>query len=38
VLFRSEIVGHVLGPNGFISTLASAVLTINIRASGREIS
>ena len=33
-----EIVGHVLGPNGFISTLASAVLTINIRASGREIS
>lgn len=33
-----ELVGHVLGPNGFISTLASAALTINIRASGREIS
>lgn len=33
-----EIVGHVLAPNGFISTLASATLSINIRASGREIS
>lgn len=33
-----ELVGHVLAPNGFISTLASAALTINIRASGREIS
>ena len=33
-----ELVGHVLNPNGFISTLASAPLTINIRASGREIS
>jgi hypothetical protein len=33
-----ELVGHVLNPNGFISTLASAALTINIRASGREIS
>lgn len=32
-----EIVGHALAPNGFISTLASAVLSINIRASGREI-
>lgn len=33
-----ELVGHTLAPNGFISTLASASLTINIRASGREIS
>jgi hypothetical protein len=33
-----ELVGHVIGPNGFISTLASAALAINIRASGREIS
>lgn len=32
-----EIVGHTLAPNGFISTLASAALSINIRASGREI-
>ena len=33
-----ELVGHILNSNGFISTLASAPLTINIRASGREIS
>jgi vancomycin resistance protein YoaR len=33
-----EVVGHILGSNGFISTLASATLSINIRASGREIS
>lgn len=32
-----EIVGHVLAPNGFISTLASAATSINIRASGREV-
>jgi vancomycin resistance protein YoaR len=32
-----EIVGHALAPNGFISTLASASLSVNIRASGREI-
>ena len=32
-----EIVGHVLAPNGFISTLAGATLAINIRASGREV-
>jgi hypothetical protein len=32
-----EIVGHILAPNSFISTLASATLAINIRASGREI-
>lgn len=32
-----EIVGHVLNNGGFISTLASAATSINIRASGREI-
>ena len=33
-----EIVGQVLAPGGFISTIASAATSINIRASGREIS
>lgn len=33
-----ELVGHIIPPNGFISTLASAAASINIRASGREIS
>lgn len=33
-----EIVGHILPPGGFISTLASAAAAVNIRASGREIS
>lgn len=33
-----ELVGHVLAPSGFISTVASAGSAINIRASGREIS
>lgn len=32
-----EIVGHMLAPNGFISTIASAATTINIRASGRQV-
>lgn len=32
-----EVVGHILAPNGFISTLASVALSINIRASGREV-
>ena len=32
-----EVVGHVLAPNGFISTLASASSSLTIRASGREI-
>lgn len=32
-----EIVGQVLAPGGFISTIASALNTINIRASGREV-
>ena len=32
-----ELVGHVLAASGFISTIASAATSINIRASGREI-
>lgn len=33
-----EVVGHVVSPNGFISTTASASSAISIRASGREVS
>jgi hypothetical protein len=33
-----EIVGHILAAGGFISTLASAVSSIVIRASGRQFS
>ncbi len=33
-----EIVGFALGPGDFISVIASAATTINIRASGRVIS
>lgn len=33
-----EIVGHALVSGGFISTIASAASSINIRASGRVIS
>jgi len=33
-----ELVGHVLQPGGFISTIASASSAINIRSSGREVS
>lgn len=33
-----EIVGAALAPGGFISTIASAASSINIRSSGREIS
>lgn len=33
-----ELVGQVLAPNGFISTLAGTANAINIRVSGREIS
>jgi hypothetical protein len=33
-----ELVGHVLAPGGYISTLASASSAINIRSSGREVS
>jgi hypothetical protein len=33
-----ELVGHVLSPGGFISTIASAASSINIRSSGREVS
>ena len=32
-----EIVGQTLAPGGFISTIASAATSINIRSSGREI-
>lgn len=33
-----ELVGHVLQAGGYISTLASASSSINIRCSGREVS
>lgn len=33
-----EIVGHILAPGGYISTIASTGTAINIRASGREVS
>ena len=33
-----ELVGHVLEPGGFVSTLAGAATSIVIRASGREVS
>lgn len=32
-----ELVGHVLAPGGFISTIAGTAAAINIRASGREV-
>jgi hypothetical protein len=32
-----ELVGQVLEPSGFISTIASAATSLTIRASGREI-
>lgn len=32
-----ELVGHVLAPGGFISTIAGTATAINIRASGREV-
>jgi hypothetical protein len=32
-----ELVGHVLNPGGFISTIAGTASAINIRASGREV-
>lgn len=32
-----ELVGHVLAPSSFISTLADTASAINIRASGREV-
>ncbi len=32
-----ELVGHVLNPGGFISTLAGTGSAINIRVSGREV-
>jgi len=33
-----EVVGHVLNPGDFISTIASTAAAIVIRASGREVS
>jgi hypothetical protein len=33
-----ELVGHVLGASGFISTIAGTASAINIRASGRLVS
>jgi hypothetical protein len=33
-----EIVGQMLAPSGFISTIAGTASAINIRASGREVS
>ena len=32
-----ELIGHVLDPGGFISTIAGTVSSLTIRASGREI-
>ncbi len=32
-----EVVGHVLAPGGFISTVASVALAIALRVSGREV-
>ena len=32
-----ELVGHVLASGGFISTIAGTAASINIRASGREV-
>jgi hypothetical protein len=32
-----ELVGQILAPGGFISTIASAASAVNIRASGREV-
>jgi hypothetical protein len=32
-----ELVGHVLAPSGFISTIAGTATAINIRVSGREV-
>lgn len=32
-----ELVGHVLASGGFISTLAGTAASVNIRASGREV-
>ena len=32
-----EIVGQILAPSGFISTIAGTATSINIRASGREV-
>lgn len=36
--FPTELVGQVLNPGGFISTIAGTAASINIRVSGREVS
>jgi hypothetical protein len=33
-----ELVGQVLAPGGYISTIASGATSVNIRSSGREVS
>lgn len=33
-----ELVGHIISPGGFISTIAGTASAINIRCSGREVS
>jgi hypothetical protein len=33
-----EVVGHIIQPGGFISTIASAATSVTLRASGREVS
>jgi hypothetical protein len=33
-----ELVGHILAPGGYISTIAGTASAINIRCSGREVS
>jgi hypothetical protein len=33
-----ELVGHVLAPGGFISTIASNATSLTLRVSGREVS
>ena len=32
-----ELIGHIIGTSGFISTIASAATSLTIRASGREV-
>lgn len=36
--FCPEVIGHILKPGDFISTLASAAAGLTFRASGREVS
>ena len=32
-----ELIGQILAPGGFISTIASAATTLTLRVSGREV-